>query len=106
MVKFKFISIHYDIHLAGLCLYNGELSRFKCNYPEWDEENDKWDDVYAKIFKLSLRDKIRWKLRQWLFEKCVGYHWSYKNNKRCDNYRIRKPKWLHNFCLIFIINTK
>ena len=39
-VNFRFISNHYDVHLGGTCIYNGELCEFKNEYPDYDEDTD------------------------------------------------------------------
>lgn len=94
-VKFRFISNHYDVHLNGTCIYNGELCEFKNEYPDYDEETDEWKEMVVEIYQLTLQEKLRWYKRQWLFEKCVGYHWSYNNNKRGGYFHYRKPQWLY-----------
>jgi hypothetical protein len=94
-VKFKFISNHWDIHLNGTCIYNGELCEFKNKYPDYNEETDDWEEMIVEIFQLNLKEKLAWYKKQWLFEKCVGYHWSYKNGKRGKSFYYRKPQWLY-----------
>jgi hypothetical protein len=94
-VEFRFISNHYDVHLGGTCIYNGELCEFKNQYPELDEETDEWEEMIVEIYKLTLKEKIKWYWRQWLFEKCVGYHYSYSQRKRGERFRYRKPEWLY-----------
>ena len=72
-----FVSDYYDIPLNGLCKYNGQLVKFHkipCKY-----------DVY-EIIPLSYKQKIFEKINQWLFEICVGTHWSYKNGKTVGSF--------------------
>lgn len=94
-VQFKFISDHYDVHLRGSCIYENSICEFKNDYPEYDEENEEWRDMKVKIYKLNWIKKLNWIWKQWLFEKCIGYHWSYKNGKIESHFYHRKPKWLY-----------
>ena len=95
-VNFRWVSNHYDIHLDGSCIYNGELCQFKTEYPEFDEEKDEWKDAMTEIYKLNWLGKLKWMCKQWLFEKCVGYHWSYGNgNCKRQSFYYRKPQWLY-----------
>ena len=94
-VKFKFISNHWDFHLNGTCLYNDELCEFKSKYPDYNEELDEWDEIFVEIYSLTFREKSKWLLRQWRFEKCVGYHWTYKDGKKQGHFYYRNPKWLY-----------
>lgn len=73
METIVFIDNYYDIPLLGLCKYKGHLAKFrKMSYET--------EDLY-EIIELSCIGKIFAKLNQWLFEICVGTHWSYKNGK-------------------------
>ncbi len=100
-IKFRYVSDHYDVHLNGTCIYNNSLCEFENDYPEpiYNEETDDYDDpeMIVRVYRLSLNQKIKWLYRQWLFEKCVGYHWSYKNGKRGKYFHYRNPKWLYAF---------
>jgi hypothetical protein len=85
-IKFKWICDHYDIHLHGTCYYNNEVCEFKV-----DDNND---DIY-RIYKLNHRGKIRWWLRQKMFEFMIGYSWTYKKGKRLWNTgHDKRPEWL------------
>jgi hypothetical protein len=55
----------------------------------------------VSIYKLTFFEKMRWELKQMLFELCVGPHWSYVNGVAKGKYRERKPKWLYS--LLFSI---
>jgi len=90
-VKFRWVSAHYDVHLKGTCIYGGELCRFKTDIIY----DDDFSNVNVKIFRLNFIEKIQWRIRQFLFEQCVGYHWSYINNKRGSSFYYRKPEWLY-----------
>jgi hypothetical protein len=94
-VNFKWVSNHWDVHLNGLCTYNGELCEFENDYPEYDEEKDEWKEMLVRIYKLDLMSKLAWKKRQWSFEKMVGYHWTYPQRKQGQSFYYRKPKWLY-----------
>jgi hypothetical protein len=95
-VKFRFISDHYDVHLNGTCMYNGELCEFKNEYPEFDEETDEYEEMIVEIYQLTFKEKLIWYKRQWLFEKCIGYHWTYyPKRKKGKSFYYRKPQWLY-----------
>jgi hypothetical protein len=96
-VDFKFVSDHWDVHLNGTCIYNGELCEFKNQYPDYNEETDEWEDMIVEIYQLNLSEKMNWYKRQFLFERCVGYHWSYRNKKRMDRFYYRNPQWLYKY---------
>jgi hypothetical protein len=109
-MKFVFVTDHWDIHLAGLCEYNGKLHYFEtvdereyeCNplFIESIKFNGithkepyfrEIGELYCVIYSMSLFEKINQLWRKKLFEVCVGYHWSYPNRRdTVDN----KPYWL------------
>ena len=62
---------------------------------KWDEDKEEWEEQIVKIYKLNWINKLKWIWKQWLFEKCVGYHCSYKNGKIEKSFYYRKPKWLY-----------
>lgn len=92
-VKFRFISNHYDVHRNGTCIHKGKLCEFKTILHFDDIIEDIVDMV--DIYELNLIERSKWIYRQWLFELCVGKHWSYKNGKKQGEYHIRNPKWLY-----------
>lgn len=89
-VDFRWISSHYDVHLNGSCMFNRSLHEFENDYPE-----DYDSEMMVRIYKLDLLSKLKWYWKQWLFEKRVGYHCSYKKGKRGKSFYYRKPKWLY-----------
>lgn len=90
-MHYVFITDYYDGPLAGTCMLDGQLHRFEgIPYPE-----DNWE--YYDVFPMTLFEKIKAKLNQYLFEICVGTHWSYDGNTRTSYYYIRRPEWLHRF---------
>lgn len=91
------VSNYYDGPLEGLCRQNGELMRFEIEEP--DEARD--DDWYYNCYPLTKYEKVKWVIKQKMFEWCVGYHWTYTNNKRTNFFYYRKPEWL--FKLLFKI---
>lgn len=111
-MKFEYISNHWDIHLGGLCWYNGKLCRFEtvderdyeCNplHYEWYEWNGEKHQIevfretgrlYCNIYSMSFVEKFKKQWRRFWFEFCVGHHWSYPNRKNRD-YSDWKPRWL------------
>lgn len=82
-VKFIWVSNHYDLHLSGICNDNGELRRFETNY----------DTGEVSLFALTMREKVKWKMRQLAFELCVGKHCTYPDRKNGARFYYRRPKW-------------
>lgn len=98
-VQFRWVSNHYDIHWEGYCIHptiglskfitkdltsyedhycyrcDGELESAECDCP------DSYSDVVCDIYKLNLLEKIKARYDMWLFEVCVGEHWSYPQRK-------------------------
>jgi hypothetical protein len=93
-VEFNFITNHYDVHLHGTCIYKGDLCEFY-THEHYSYEEDKMIETVS-IYKLTFLEKMRWELKQMLFELCVGNHWSYVNGKPKGHYHERKPKWLYS----------
>jgi hypothetical protein len=76
-------------------MFNGKLCEFENEYPDFDEETDEYKEMFVKIYKLNLIDKIKWRWKQWKFEKIIGYHWTYPQRKEGKGFYYRKPKWLY-----------
>lgn len=105
--KFLYVYSHWDIHLEGICTYNGKICKFITDDSEWydylskfDDENDDVDydayTIWCIIYEISFFEKIKLLWRKKLFEVCVGKHWSYDGKKSRSSYYVRKPKWFHN----------
>jgi len=75
-----FVEDYYDMPLVGLCYYQGRLSRFR-------KMAHRSNDELYEITILSFSEVIFAKLNQWMFEMCVGVHWSYKNGKQKGNFK-------------------
>ena len=95
-VDFIWVAKHYDYHINGICKYDNEICEFKGIEPNWNPKKDDWDETWYEIYKLSTKEKIKWKIRQKKFELMVGYHWSYPQRKEGTDFYIRKPKWFFN----------
>lgn len=97
-IRFRYINNHHDIHLGGLCYYNNNIHYFKCDYPGYNEATEEYDLAYGKIYSLSFKNKIKLLFRQFLFEQCIGHHYSYdrKGNRKTHSFVNRKPTWLYN----------
>ena len=94
-VKFRWVANHWDLHLQGTCVYENKLCMFQTEEPDYDEEKDEWETPYSEIYELSWLEKLQWIKNQWLFEKCVGYHWTYPIRKEKRGFYYRKPQWLY-----------
>jgi hypothetical protein len=40
-----------------------------------------WRNLRCHVFPLAPLERLRWRIKQRLFEFCVGHHWSYSNGK-------------------------
>ncbi len=102
-VNFIWISDHWDWHLHGTCYHNNQLCEFKTieGVFDFDEENEDWIEkipTMCEIYSLTYLEKLQWKWRQFQFEQCVGYHWTYPYRKAGERpFYYRKPKWLYKF---------
>jgi hypothetical protein len=90
LVAFVWVSSHWDRHLEGLCRYGKELAHFK-----WDRTTGLY-----QISRLTARERLRWLLRKWSFEVCVGRHWTYPHRERHRSRRStsrlgRLSSWLY-----------
>jgi len=82
-VDFIWVCSHYDLHLNGICNDDGELREFKTDY----------DTGIVSLYSLTMRQKIKWKLNQWMFELCVGKHWTYPDRGNCVQFYYKWPQW-------------
>ena len=83
-VEYRFISHYYDEPLKGSCYYLGKLYYFI-----------RKDDTYLYLIQLNNRGERKWKLKQFFFEQCVGYQWSWYPKNRSTGFRYRNPQWLY-----------
>lgn len=84
-LQFVWISHFWDVPLDGLCRVDGKLMRFR----------EAFADGTYQVLDLKPHQKARWLLRKWLFECCVGEHWSYPQRVNGARFYWRKPVWLH-----------
>lgn len=101
--QWVWISNHWDIHLSGIVRYKGEICEFITDDQTiWSDEEDDWvGETFIDIFSLTPKEKFNWLRKKFLFEKCVGYHWSYPERKNGYNFHIRNPNWLYKFLFNF-----
>lgn len=93
-VDFVWVKSHYDIHLEGLCKYNGELHRFKVGSDfGYDEGVEDYILPIMNIYKLNRIEKFKWLCRKKLFEICVGKHFTYPYRKNGVRFYTKSPKW-------------
>ena len=110
-MTFVWIENHWDIHLTGLCRVDGELHSFKTmDETDYNEMNDNclcckdggtddakdcrcdvYTNVVCEVTKLTLIQKIKWLTRKWLFEVCVGKHWSYPHRYQGVHFNNKHP---------------
>ena len=88
----------------GTCIYNNNICLFKgdCDYvkKEIPIEDEEYDIIYTyEVYSLNIFEKIKWLYKQKMFEWCVGYHFTYTNNRRLNQFYYRNPKWFYK--LIF-----
>lgn len=88
-VEYRFISNYYDVPLNGICYYLGILYEF-----ERAPLEEYFDDC-LHLYKLTAWQEFKWKLKQKLFEICVGYHWSWYPKNRGNLFHFRKPEWFY-----------
>ena len=84
-VEYRFVSNYYDHPLKGTCYYLGKLYYFR----------RKDDGNYLYLFPLNHHQERKWKLKQFFFEQCVGYQWSWYPKNRSLGFYYRKPQWLY-----------
>lgn len=93
-VDFKFVSDHYDVHINGTCIYDNKICEFEVMYIHISDDEE---GHAIKIYSLDFKEKLKWLWTQWLFELCIGHHWTYKNGKSPSGGSfIRGPKWLYH----------
>lgn len=84
LADWVWVSNHYDIHLSGLLLYEGELCKF--------ETNELTDVI---VYRMSMVEKLKAIIDKKMFEWCVGYHWSYPEREQGIEFHWRKPHWFY-----------
>lgn len=96
-VDFKFIINHYDLHLSGICRYNGKTCYFKTIEGEYNYEEDEWNESFCEIYKLTFREKWKYFWIRKKFECMVGYHWTYPQRKMKGAFYYRKPVCIYKY---------
>lgn len=66
-MKFYWWDRHWDIHFHGCCFVNGELHEFETPY----DGNPHRRHLRCLVYKLTLKEKLIWYYRVWLFKLCV-----------------------------------
>lgn len=101
-MDFVWITDHYDIHLSGLCRVDGELMLFKIV-----DVSDNEMPSYV-VYPLTRLQKVKWLWKKWLFEVCIGEHWSYPQRKKGIHFYIKSPTWFWStvFALYYWKSTK
>ena len=42
-------TFNYDYHLDGSCIYENSICKFSCEYPQWNEDIDDYDEAFVNI---------------------------------------------------------
>lgn len=115
-VKFVFVTSHYDIHLAGICEYEGKMAKFEtydetdyvkmhndCPYCSGEDTSEKsfaencecenYVDLFCYISPLTMRERIRARISKQWFEFCIGYRCSYDGKRK--QIRKRSARLMH-----------
>ena len=87
-LEWEFVADHYDVHLKGLVRCDGRWCEAELVSDPWEFDQP----LIYLVTPLSWRGWMRWKVRQWGFELCVGTHWSGSKRPR-KRYRLRRPRW-------------
>lgn len=85
-MSWVWVSSYYDVPLDGLCRWDGAL----CSFEIIDVEAE--PPLY-RVAVLTWLERVRWLARKWLFELCVGRHWSYPQREQGVRYHLRSPAW-------------
>ena len=99
-VDFVWISNHWDIHLSGLCKMGNTLFWFQTQL------TDDYENIKCDIFMLSFWEEIRLKVKKFLFEQMVGFHWSYPQRRQGSRFHYRKPVWLYKILFALYYKMK
>jgi hypothetical protein len=84
-VEYRFITNYYDEPIQGSCYYLGKLYQFR--------RKEGTNQLF--LITLNKKGERRWKLKQFFFEQCVGYQWSWYPKNRSTGFRYRNPQWLY-----------
>ena len=96
-VAFYWVNLYHDLNLSGLCIFEGEYCRFETLEGEYNPEIEAFDPSFCKIYTLTKKEKFQWLKNKFLFERCVGYHFTYPFKKGGWNFYTRKPHWFYTF---------
>ena len=91
---------YWDGPLNGLCNYDGTVHYYDCIQNHNRHGNRSRYDTFI-VYKLSIREKIKFLYRLKKFQLMVGYHTVYQNGRRMGRFVHRKPKWFFNFLFNF-----
>ena len=95
-MDFVWINGHYDIHLQGLCRYDGALCKFYTDGDTFYNAVGWWNEEYeidCYVTPIVGWERLKWKLRKIAFEICIGYHWTYPQRKQGVHFYTKRPKW-------------
>lgn len=89
-MQWVWVTDYYDVPLRGLCRYHGR----RCRFEVADEDGETY-----RVISLTRLERCRWMARKWLFELCVGRHWSYPARVQGVRFQWRRPQWLWRYVL-------
>jgi len=65
------VTDYYDFPLTGMCKYEGKTYYAYVN--DWET----YDDIFYYLTELKGLSKLKWYTHKWIFEFCVGKHFTY-----------------------------
>lgn len=84
-MKFVWIASFWDGPIEGLCKFDGQVMHFR----------EAGANGTYRVSPLTPIRKARWLLRKFLFELCVGKHYSYPHRTNGVHFHWRRPIRLH-----------
>ncbi len=91
-VDFIWVTTHWDLHLNGICNYNGKICEFITTIgsghwkDEFIDDHEHYNYIVdspdmCEIYSLSESEKRRWLKNKKEWEIGHGYHWSYNHTE-------------------------
>lgn len=79
-IKIDWVTDYYDMPLKGLCTFQNKKYIFHTIYPRWSDDTDYWNnDALIILDEIKSIKLYLTQIDKWLFEKFIGYNWSYSH---------------------------